>query len=68
LELAAAIARNAPLGVEAVKRLLRLAPGRAEEELWPKQRELVEAVFGSDDAQEGARAFAEKRPPQWTGR
>jgi enoyl-CoA hydratase len=68
LELAAAIARNAPLGVEAVKRMLRLAPGRSEDELWPVQRALVDSVFHSDDSQEGARAFAEKRVPQWTGR
>jgi enoyl-CoA hydratase len=68
LDLAAAIARNAPLGVEAVKRVLRLAPGRSEDEVWPLQRELVDTVFHSDDSQEGARAFAEKRPPAWTGR
>jgi enoyl-CoA hydratase len=68
LELATAIARNAPLGVEAVKRVMRLVPGRSEDEVWPLQRALVDAVFHSDDSQEGARAFAEKRPPQWTGR
>jgi enoyl-CoA hydratase/carnithine racemase len=68
LALAARIARNAPLGVQAVKRMLRLAPGGSEDELWPVQRELVDAVFHSDDAQEGARAFAEKRPARWTGR
>jgi len=65
LGVARAIARNAPLGVDAVKRLLRLAPGRPEAELWPVQRELVEAVFNSEDAAEGARAFAEKRDPVW---
>ena len=48
--------------------MLRLAPGRSEDELWPLQRELVDAVFHSEDAEEGARAFAEKRPAQWTGR
>lgn len=68
LELAASVARNAPLGVEAVKRMLRLAPGRTEDEAWPAQRQLVDAVFHSEDAQEGARAFAERRPPEWIGR
>lgn len=66
--LAAAIARNAPLGVAAAKRLLRMAPGRTEEELWAEQVGLVEGVFHSADAQEGARSFAEKRPPRWSGR
>ncbi len=66
--LASRIARNAPLGLQAVKRMAHLAPGRSEEELWPLQRELVDSVFHSQDAQEGARAFAEKRPARWTGR
>ncbi len=67
LELAGTIARNAPLGVDAAKRLLRRRPGRSEEELWPEQRALVDAVFHSEDAREGARAFAERRAPEWTG-
>ena len=68
LSLADAIARNAPLGVAAAKQLLWQAPGRSEAELWPEQRALVDSVFHSEDAQEGARAFAERRPPVWTGR
>ena len=67
-ELATSIAAAAPLGVAAVKQLLRRTPGRTEDELWDEQVTLVDAVFHSDDAQEGARAFAEKRAPRWTGR
>lgn len=66
--LASRIARNAPLGLQAVKRMMQLSPGRPEDELWPLQRELVDAVFHSEDAREGARAFAEKRPARWSGR
>ena len=68
LELARAIAATAPLGVAAAKQLLRRVPGRNEDELWEEQVALVDAVFHSEDAQEGARAFAEKRDPRWTGR
>jgi enoyl-CoA hydratase len=68
LELAARIARNAPLGLQAVKQMVHLVPGGSEDELWPVQRELVDTVFHSEDAREGARAFAEKRPARWTGR
>jgi enoyl-CoA hydratase len=67
-ELAAAIVAAAPLGVAAVKQLLRRTPGRTEDELWDEQVKLVDAVFHSEDAQEGARAFAEKRAPRWSGR
>ncbi len=68
LELASSIARNAPLGVDAVKQLLRSASGRPEGEAWQDQRALVDAVFHSQDAAEGARAFAERRTPEWQGR
>ncbi len=66
--LARTIAANGPLGVQAVKQLLRASPGLTEEELWARQNELVNVVFASEDAQEGARAFAEKRDPEWHGR
>jgi enoyl-CoA hydratase len=68
LELAAAIVAAAPLGVAAAKQLLRRTPGRTEDELWDEQVKLVDAVFHSEDAQEGARAFGEKRAPRWIGR
>jgi len=67
LGLAERIAANGPLGVAASKELVRLGAsdaGRARERL----AELQKIVFSSADAQEGARAFVEKRPPVWTGR
>lgn len=67
-ELASAIVAAAPLGVAAVKHLLSRRPGLTMDELWDEQVALVDAVFHSEDAQEGARAFAEKRAPRWTGR
>ncbi len=68
MELATAVARSAPLGVQAVKQVLRETPGLTDDELWARQDALVLEVFGSDDAKEGARAFAERRPPEWQGR
>lgn len=67
LELAGRIARNAPLAVVASKHLIRNAPGRTEQEFWEMQGPFTRQVFRSDDAKDGPRAFAEKRPPVWTG-
>jgi len=67
LSLAERVARNAPLAVAASKQLIRATQGSTEEELWALQRPLQERVFASDDAREGPRAFAEKRPPEWSG-
>ncbi len=68
LELAERIARNAPLAVAASKRLIRETAGRTEEEFWSHQAGSTARVFGSEDAREGPRAFAEKRAPNWSGR
>ena len=67
LVLAERIARNAPLAVAASKQLIRATQGATEEELWKIQRPHMATVWKSGDAKEGPRAFAEKRPPQWTG-
>jgi enoyl-CoA hydratase len=67
-ELAAGIVRNAPLALAASKRVVQRAQEWTEEEAWQRSGEIGGPVFGSDDAQEGARAFAEKREPRWKGR
>lgn len=67
-ELAAQVAANGPLGVVASKRIIREAAYWPAEELWSRQAEAMGPVFGSEDAKEGAAAFAEKRKPVWQGR
>jgi enoyl-CoA hydratase len=68
LELAAQITPNAPLALEASKRTIRQVRDWSEEEFWQRQAEIAEPIMGSEDAREGATAFAEKREPQWQGR
>jgi len=67
LDYARRIAANAPLGLAAVKELVRSSPTDPEyasERLGYWQS----VVFASDDAKEGAAAFMEKRAPAWQGR
>jgi enoyl-CoA hydratase len=68
LELAGAIARNGPLALAASKRIVAGSLDWAEEEAWTRNGEIAGPVMGSQDAQEGAKAFAEKRDPVWQGR
>jgi enoyl-CoA hydratase len=63
-ELAATIAANGPLAIDATKRIL-VADETAE---WERAGAISGPVFASEDAREGARAFAEKRAPVWRGR
>ncbi|WP_280270647.1 crotonase/enoyl-CoA hydratase family protein [Nocardia wallacei] len=67
LALADRITANGPLAVAKTKEIIVKSGDWSSEEMWQKQLELIVPVFQSKDAQEGAQAFAEKRPPQWTG-
>lgn len=67
-ELARAIAVNAPLTVRAGKAMVWATAGLSPSEAAAVAHEIYEPVYASDDAQEGPRAFAEKRPPRWQGR
>jgi len=68
LELAAAIAKNGPLSLAATKEILESQWDWSDEEFWQKQAEIVGPVLVSEDAREGATAFAEKREPVWKGK
>jgi enoyl-CoA hydratase len=68
LELAEAITKNAPLALIASKEIIQNAMDWTEAEGWAKQGEISGPVFVSEDAREGATAFAEKREPVWRGR
>jgi enoyl-CoA hydratase len=68
LELAGAIAVNGPLALAATKRVMSESAGWPEDEFFERQRQIIEPVMSSEDAREGATAFAEKRAPVWKGR
>lgn len=67
VELAERITANGPLAVAVTKEIMVKAAGWSPDEMWQKQGELISPVFSSNDAKEGAIAFAEKRTPNWTG-
>lgn len=61
------IAANGPLGVAAIRELLRLGVSDRQRAR-ARRDELRQLVFASEDAKEGARAFLERREPVWKGR
>ncbi len=67
LSLANEIAANAPLAVHMTKRIMRESADWTMDETWTIQNPLVDGILATDDAREGAAAFAEKRLPKWSG-
>ena len=65
LEIADMIAANGPVAVRAILRVMRETEGMAENEAFALEARAGMAVFASEDAKEGPRAFAEKRRPQF---
>jgi enoyl-CoA hydratase len=68
LEVAAKIAGNAPLVVQAMKSIARSTLPRSSTELYYPQREMLEGIARSADLQEGVASFKEKRQARFTGR
>ena len=68
LELAETIAANGPLALAATKRILVESLDWPDAEFFTRQEAIAAPVRDSQDAREGATAFAEKRAPVWRGR
>jgi enoyl-CoA hydratase/carnithine racemase len=71
LDLAEAIAGNAPIAVRESKRVMhatRAAGSDWDSAAWKINADAARVVFRSRDAREGPRAFAEKRKPEWEDR
>ncbi|MEO0591777.1 MAG: crotonase/enoyl-CoA hydratase family protein [Pseudomonadota bacterium] len=66
--LAARIVANGPLAVKVSKQIIKQSRGWAMDERYDNQAKLIAPVFVSEDAREGAAAFAEKRAPNWKGK
>ncbi len=67
IALAEKITANGPLAVAATKRIIVESRGWDPDEMFAEQLKILIPVFTSNDAREGAIAFAEKRVPHWTG-
>jgi enoyl-CoA hydratase len=68
IELAGRIATNGPLAVAASKKIIQDYASWPHDQRWAEQGKIMGPVFTSEDAREGATAFAEKRAPVWKGK
>ena len=68
LHVAEIICANGPLSVEAIKRSVRQTEGVPEVEALKIELEIGMPIFATEDAKEGQKAFAEKRPPEYRRR
>jgi len=68
MELARRIVENGPLAVQTAKRVAIQGLDWDQADMFDRQRPLIAHIFASDDAREGAAAFAEKRKPVWQGK
>ena len=68
LALAAEILEGAPLSLQAGRETVMLATEMGRAAALQAARDASETLYRSEDAQEGPRAFAEKRRPVWKGR
>jgi enoyl-CoA hydratase len=66
-ELADLIAANGPVAVQAILQTMRDSEGKHEDDCWADDARVGAAVFASEDAKEGPRAFMEKRKPEFKG-
>lgn len=67
MEIAEVVNSNGPLATAAITRTLHECDGMELDEVLRHEWDYGQAVFASDDAKEGPRAFAEKRKPNFTG-
>ncbi|MFZ9440319.1 MAG: enoyl-CoA hydratase/isomerase family protein [Hylemonella sp.] len=67
IELAERMAANAPVAVRLAKTAILRGQDLSLAEGLQLERDLASFAYTTDDAQEGPRAFVEKRPPQWRG-
>jgi enoyl-CoA hydratase len=66
--MAKSIAANAGLAVACSKKVIIESREWPHDQMFARQAPSVRSVFTSEDAREGAAAFAEKRPPRWKNR